>query len=82
MSDGALEKRTSDEYLARLQQILAARLNTGELLLLCTRLTLDYHALPGEGKVDKTQELVAYLDHHSRIPDIVEIGEQLRPDIY
>ena len=77
-----MEQRIPAEYLARLEQTLAVQLSTGELLHLCAKLTLDYRALPGEGKANKAQELVAHLDRQGHIPDIVEIGEQLRPDIY
>jgi hypothetical protein len=71
----------SDRLLTRLRQILATRFDLGELRTLCFDLGIDYDDLPGEGKANKARELVACLDRHGRIPELLRAGEQLRPDI-
>lgn len=68
-------------YLSQLRQILAERFDLGELRTLCFDLGIDYDDLPGEGKANKARELVAYLNRHDRIPELLRAGEQLRPDI-
>jgi peptide/nickel transport system permease protein len=80
-SEASTAKPPEQQHLARLHQILNTRFNKGELLVLCLNLGMDYNAVPGEGKVDKTRELVASLERHNRISELVRIGEQLRPDI-
>ena len=68
------------EHLIKLHRILADRFSKGELRTLCFTLGVDYDDLPGEGKSDKARELIVYLEHRGRIPELVETGEQLRPD--
>jgi tetratricopeptide (TPR) repeat protein len=67
--------------LRRLRQILNEHFNEGELRTLCFDLGVDYDNLPGGGKADKARELVAYLQRHSRLSELIEIGEQQRTDI-
>lgn len=67
--------------LSNLRHILAERFNVSELQDLCFDLGVVYEDLPGAGKVDKARELIAYLDRHSRILELVRTGEQVRPDI-
>jgi hypothetical protein len=76
--------KEQDKHLAQLRQLrqlLATRLDQGELRTLCFDLGIDYDDLPGEGKANKARELVAYLDNRGRIPELLRAGEQLRPDI-
>ena len=81
MADVALETRASRQYLTGLCQILDTRFSEEELRTLCFDLDVDYDSLPGEGKAAKARELVSYLERHNRIPDLVELGEERRPDI-
>jgi hypothetical protein len=69
------------EYLARLRQVLVTRLDEGELRTFCFDLGVDYDVLRGGGKADKARELIAHLEHRNRIPDLVQVGRRLRPDI-
>jgi len=65
----------------RLREILTRYFDAGELRTLCFDLGVDYDSLPGEGKASKARELVAYLERHSRLPELVEMGKQQRPDV-
>ena len=69
------------EHLAKLRQILATRFDEGELRTLCFDLGINYDDLPGQGNANKARELIAYLDRHGRISELVSIGKQLRPDV-
>lgn len=64
-----------------LHQTLIKCFNEEELRDFCFYLQLDYDSLPGEGNAGKAREFIAYLERHNRIPELVEIGSQLRPDI-
>lgn len=66
---------------AKLLQILATRFDEGELHTLCFGLGVDYGDLPESGKANKARALIAYLERHDRIAELVEFGRQLRPDI-
>lgn len=69
------------EHLIKLHRTLSNRFREGDLRTLCFTLGVDYDDLPGEGKSDKARELIVYLEHRDRIPELVETGKQLRPDI-
>jgi len=69
------------EHLAKLRQILATRFDEGELRTLCFDLGINYDDLPGQGNANKARELIAYLDRHGRISELVSVGKQLRPDV-
>jgi internalin A len=74
-------ERPQPANLSMLRQFLVERLNDEELHELCFELHIDYESLGGMGKKGKARELIADLDRHSRIHDLVEIGRRLRPDI-
>jgi len=76
----ASEQRDQAE-LSRLRQILATRFSGENLRTLCFDLSVDYDDLPAKGKENKARELVTYLAQRGRIPELVRIGERLRPDI-
>jgi len=65
----------------RLRQILTTYFDAGELRTLCFDLGVDYDNLPGGGKADKARELISYLERRGRLPELVRIGRQLRPDV-
>ena len=80
--DASLEQeRLKPGYRTRLRQLLSTHFNKGELRTLCFDLDVEYDDLPGEGTADKARELVRYLERHSRINDLLEVGKQLRPDV-
>ncbi len=80
--DGALGESTPRRwYLAKLRRILETRFDEGELRALCFDLDVDYENLPGEGKANKARELVSFLERRDRVPELVRIGNQMRPDV-
>jgi len=80
--DAASERRSLEPgYRTRLRQLLSTHFDAGELRTLCFDLGVEYDDLPGAGKADKARELVTYLERHSRIYKLWEIGKRLRPDV-
>ena len=77
-SERALQKK----YLVNLRQLLETRLVEGELRTLCYDLNVDYDSLPDTGKANKARELIIYLENRSRIPALVELLRERRPDIW
>lgn len=65
----------------RLREILTRYFDAGEVRTLCFDLGVDYDSLPGEGKASKARELIAHLERRSRLPELVEMGKQQRPDV-
>ena len=61
--------------------ILTQRFSEDELLTLCFELGVDYEELPASTKTGKARELIAHLDRHERIPDLIRIGKSQRPDV-
>ncbi len=73
--------KTPLEELAQLRQLLVDHFNEGELRTLCFDLGVDYENLPPGGKADKARELVAHLERRNQIPELLEMGRRLRPDV-
>jgi len=71
----------TQDYLTKLRKILEERFNEGELNTLCFDLGVDYDNLSGQRQADKARELVSYLERRNRIPELVKVGERVRPDI-
>lgn len=69
------------KHLVMLHRTLSTRFNESELRTLCFYLGIDYDDLPGDGKTDKARELIAYLERHDRMPELVKIVQQLRAEI-
>lgn len=78
---GAESKSLRRKYLTNLRKILVEYFTEGELRTLCFNLTVDYDSLPGEGKTDKARELVIHLENRGRIPELVKLGRQQRPNV-
>ena len=66
---------------AKLREFTANYFNETELRDICFDLKVDYEGLPGQGKRDKARELVAFLERHGRIDELVSICCQRRPNI-
>jgi len=77
----ATAEASPPEKLARLHQNLAAHFGDEELRSLCFDLGVDYANLPAEGKDGKARELVAYCERRGRIPELVEMCRNLRPNV-
>jgi DNA-binding response OmpR family regulator len=76
-----LERTTKQQRLVELLQVLTERFDTSELRTLCFHLSIDYEDLPGEGKLNKSRELIRYLYRRDRVAEMIQAGRQLRPDI-
>lgn len=68
-------------HLILLRRILNKRFDAEGLRNLCFDLGIDYDDLPSRGKAAKARELVSYLERCERIPECLQVGRQLRPDI-
>jgi 2'-5' RNA ligase/tetratricopeptide (TPR) repeat protein len=80
--DKALESNAlKHKHLSKLAQLLTKYFDKEELRTLCFNLGVDYNDLPAEGKTNKARELVSYLERRSRIIELIEVCQQLRPDI-
>ena len=66
---------------AELTRLLRTRFDREELRTLSRNLGTDYDDLPAEGKAAKARELVGHMERRDRIPDLVKLGQQTRPDI-
>lgn len=74
-------KAVSSSDRSRLRQILSTYFDKEELRTLCFDLDVRYDDLPGEGAAGKARELIAFLERHGRVDDILRIGRLQRPDI-
>jgi hypothetical protein len=64
-----------------LRQVLVDHFDVDELKTLCVDLGEDYQALPGEGKVSKARELVAYFERRNRVSELLAEIRKARPDV-
>jgi hypothetical protein len=69
------------EYLVELHRTLSTRFDEGELRTLCFGLGVEYQDLPGDGRSNKARELILYLDRRRRVPELLKLGKDLRPDV-
>jgi hypothetical protein len=69
------------KHLVQLRRVLVDYFDEGELKTLCFDLGVEYEVLPGQGKANKARDLVIYLQHRGRIPELVKRVQQLRPNI-
>ena len=71
----------TQEYRTKLRQNLIKYFDDTELRDLCFDMEVDYQCLPGESKADKARELITYLEHRSRIPELIKRCKELRPNV-
>ena len=69
------------KYLTALRLILTSRLSESELRNLCFDLSVNYGNLPGSGTADKARELIAHLDRHGGISELMDAIRKLRPQV-
>jgi len=69
------------EQLILLRRNLTDYFADNELSALCSKLGIDYEHLRGHGKAARASELVRYLAARGRIPDLIALASQLRPDV-
>ncbi len=78
---GSERTETGQVDLAQLHYLLIERFDAEELRSLGFALEVEYDSLRGEGKTGKARELIAYLERRERLIELVQVGEQLRPDV-
>jgi hypothetical protein len=69
------------ENRTRWLMILEERFNEEELRTLCFHLKVDYDSLPAAGKDYKARELIQHLERRESLQRLLEVGEEIRPDI-
>jgi len=69
------------EQLILLRRNLTDYFTDNELRALCFKIGVDYERLRGQGKAARASELVRYLAARGRIPELVTLASQLRPDV-
>lgn len=67
--------------LGQLRQLLTAYYSENELKTLSFDLGLDYEMLSGPTKGDKARELVLHLWRVGRLPELVQLGRETRPNV-
>jgi hypothetical protein len=65
---------------SQLRQILVKHFDDDELKTLCFELQIEYADLPSPSRKGKARELVTYLERRDRLPELVEIGREMRPN--
>ncbi|MGQ9870494.1 hypothetical protein [Leptodesmis sp.] len=73
------EKGTAN--LVKLRDMLESRFNPQELSVLVFDLGVDYDALYGQSRSQKTGDLIYELVRTDRLGDLIEVGRRLRPDV-
>ena len=67
--------------LIRLRKLMVDGFGADDLKTLCFDLGVDYDDLPGTVRSTKVVELLTYLDRRRRLPDLIQVGRDERPDI-
>ena len=71
-----------EKHRTKLRLILVKRFNVEELRTLCFDLgAVEYDDLSGQGRADKSRELIHYLERRERIPELTALIKKMRPDI-
>ena len=70
------------EYnLLIIREQLVKYFNSSELRELCFQLNVDYEIINGENKIDKSRELLTYLQRRNRLVELVEYCNKRRPNV-
>lgn len=67
--------------LVHLRQVLADRFSPGDLQTLCYDLAVPYENLSGDEHRLKVLSLIQTLERTNRIDELIEIGQEIRPDV-
>jgi hypothetical protein len=67
--------------IAKLRHYISQYFDETELRDICFDLGVDYPDLRGQGRKDKSRELVLHLDRRQRIPELVDICRRQRPNV-
>jgi serine/threonine-protein kinase len=66
----------------KMRGFLTAHFNESELCDLCVSLRINYDDLPGQGRIAKARELVAYCERYGRNIDLIMTCHKLRPNAF
>ena len=69
------------KHLTQLRQILSEKFSEDELRTFVFDLGEDYESLPGSNKSTKAMELVAKMNRHGRLQELIDEGKQARQDV-
>ena len=69
------------DYLNNLVIILSSRFDKQELATICFKTGIEVENLSGDTLVAKARELVKFLEHHQRLPELIEQVKKDRPDV-
>ncbi|MCB9420127.1 MAG: hypothetical protein H6667_09995 [Ardenticatenaceae bacterium] len=64
-----------------LRKVMAQAFNQEELKYVCDELAINIEDLAGAGKQEKIFELIQYLERRNRLPDLVRVLNEQRPDL-
>jgi len=67
--------------LAKLRRLLTQRLDDEELRTACFDIGVSFNALRGDNIDAKIRELIAYLQRHNQVPQLLEWMQECRTDI-
>ncbi len=67
-------------FLTELHNLLNRYFSLEEIRTICFNLTVDYDSIPGEGKSAKTRELILGLSRVDRLPQLVNMVREMRPN--
>lgn len=82
LSAAAPHSDDTPSHLAYLRQQLTNLFSEGELRNLCFDLGVDYESLPARSKDGKARELITHIQRNSRLPELIRMGRQLRPQAH
>jgi hypothetical protein len=70
----------SANFLTELYNLLNRYFSLEEIRTICFNLSVDYDNIPGEGKSAKTRELILGLARVDRLPQLVNMVREMRPN--
>lgn len=77
--ESVTDDQISPAYLANLLSLLDYHFSEEELRTLCFQLQVAYETLPAQGKKNKARELIEYMVRYQRLPELVTLLENERP---
>jgi CheY-like chemotaxis protein len=71
---------SNEESQTNLLDIMNSCFNEEELKTICFKLGVDYEDLVASGRKNKARELIRYLNRNQRLNELVDLGNELRPN--
>lgn len=79
-SESDIELVVAYNQTTKITKLLNQHFDREELRTLCFQLGIDYDDLPAEGRANKARELVKLLSRQDRLPALVALCKELRPN--